>query len=408
MVVKNTKLGGLNFSTPSDRVKPTDLNDTFDILGDVVNKALGSLFNDISQNLFNADYLGFDSKLFNSGLPNLKNVFYSTFQSDDADSYSGFEYNATTDSYILPNPFYIVEADDDTIPWSSNNTIVSKISSGKWLIYSTSSSYEVRRAEVIKSLFFGTTGSDQLILDFTNVTSVKSSDSRDIGKRVHYAVGTRSASIGTGTYTGTFADTSTNLDCSSWSKLEVGSAGVGSWEIPEGNIVHTQSGAVTSDEFGTDTSGDDTDNPADCQLVCTYQASPTTCRAIVICSGDISWSNNGLQSASNIDFYSDNSIPDFTSASLSDIGTIRVTMSETTTETVLKAIPIFNITQDSGLTYTYEVSSDGINYISGNNAEMFRLINTGTTLNWRVTVSGSFNGQETIHFTETAIKYNII
>ncbi len=30
MVVKNTKLGGTDFSTPQDRVKPTDLNDTYD------------------------------------------------------------------------------------------------------------------------------------------------------------------------------------------------------------------------------------------------------------------------------------------------------------------------------------------------------------------------------------------
>jgi len=34
MTIKNTKLGGTDFSTPSDRVKPTDLNDTFDAVAD--------------------------------------------------------------------------------------------------------------------------------------------------------------------------------------------------------------------------------------------------------------------------------------------------------------------------------------------------------------------------------------
>ena len=68
---------------------------------DEVMNALGSLFNDTAQNIFNADYIGFDSKLSNTGVPQLKNVFYSTFQSDDADVSTGFNYWSTIDAYVL-------------------------------------------------------------------------------------------------------------------------------------------------------------------------------------------------------------------------------------------------------------------------------------------------------------------
>ena len=43
-----------------------------------------SIFNDVAQNLFEADYNGFDSRLAGTGTPNLKNVFYSTFKTEVA------------------------------------------------------------------------------------------------------------------------------------------------------------------------------------------------------------------------------------------------------------------------------------------------------------------------------------
>jgi len=66
---------------------------------DEVMNAMGSIFNDAAQNLFNADYIGFDSRLTNSTTPNLKNVKYSTFTSDDADVSTNLTYNGTEDSY---------------------------------------------------------------------------------------------------------------------------------------------------------------------------------------------------------------------------------------------------------------------------------------------------------------------
>ena len=86
---------------------------------DEVMNALGSNFNDTAQNIFNADYIGFDSRLHDSGVPNYKNVFYSTFTSDDASTATNFEYDATDDLYktspVLTgnsDVYIIIEADD--------------------------------------------------------------------------------------------------------------------------------------------------------------------------------------------------------------------------------------------------------------------------------------------------------
>lgn len=98
MAIKNTKLGGTDFNTPSDRIKPTDLNDTFDVIGDVTNKALGSLLNDTAQNIFNAAYLGFDAKLNGDGSPNLDKVDYDIFSSD---SMTGGFYDGTNEKYLF-------------------------------------------------------------------------------------------------------------------------------------------------------------------------------------------------------------------------------------------------------------------------------------------------------------------
>ena len=81
MAVKNTILGGTDFTTPDARIKPTDLNDTFDASAGWID-SLGIMFKNYSQMLFNSALVGFDSGLYDdagsSGTPDLKNIFYST------------------------------------------------------------------------------------------------------------------------------------------------------------------------------------------------------------------------------------------------------------------------------------------------------------------------------------------
>jgi hypothetical protein len=100
----------------------TEVNQNFE---DTLN-AMASIWNDTAQNLFNATYLGFDSKLVDSGTPSLKNVFYSVFTSDDADTVHGFEYDSADDLYKTVNAFATgtTESTQSISSYTDNSTTV--------------------------------------------------------------------------------------------------------------------------------------------------------------------------------------------------------------------------------------------------------------------------------------------
>jgi hypothetical protein len=321
---------------------------------DEVMNAFGSMFNDAAQNLFNADYLGFDSKLDVTGEPNLKNVFYSTFTSDDADVNYGFVYDSTNDYYYTPdlsavNEYVIIEADDDDISWTSNDTILEKIASGKWRLYGTGADTDaVKRAKIHKSLWYGTDGSNQLILDFTNITAIKTSHANDVGKRAHLISRpyTGGAPI-TRTIDGTFSDTTNNTDCSSWSNLLGGSDGNDTkiWQIPTGTTRNSSTSTSASSELGTDTSADENDNPANCRIDCTGD-NPNASNyfhVLILCVGDITWSGNVDETI--VDYFTDELIPLFTIADTSaneglDVSTL--IFKDTASASVTNCIPVIN------------------------------------------------------------------
>jgi len=68
---------------------------------DEVMNAMSSNFVDNANLLFNADYIGFNSKLNNDGVPQLKNVDYDTFTSDTATD-TNMYYDSAMDAYIGP------------------------------------------------------------------------------------------------------------------------------------------------------------------------------------------------------------------------------------------------------------------------------------------------------------------
>ena len=178
--------------------------------------ALGSMFKDTAQ------------LLYNTGVAEgtLKNVFYDRLNSDSASTNFNFFYNAGTDLYEMIDlsgitEYIIIEATSLSAPWTSNNTRTIQISSGKWLVYCTTGTDEVKRAQIHKSLWYGTTGSDALIEDFTSVTTVQTSHADDVGKRAFKLFATETSGAGASyTIDGVPANTSDNV-ISSWSKLFV-------------------------------------------------------------------------------------------------------------------------------------------------------------------------------------------
>lgn len=388
---------------------------------DEVMNAIGSQFQDTAQMIFNGDYIGFDSRLSNTGLPSLKNVFYDTFTSDTADTILGFDYDGADDLYKTPDMtgvtnFVVIEAtDDSTSTWNGvNNTYLFKVSSGKWILASNSADVEVQRAEIIKTLFYGTTGADQLVDQFTNITSIRTSYSDDVGRRTVLANIVEATSSQTSTKTGTFADTSTNTDCSSWSSISNGaSAGSTSrWELPSGNALNTVAGGGSNDELGTDTTGDEATNPADCQLDGTLgpAGGPVTIWAIIACKGTISWVTVGTpETDTDRDFVTDGTIPLFGAAdTLSNEGGINdstLIFKDTASSSVTNAIAVINSSIDGTSSEQISVSANGgSNWTDVDNAEIARPT-AGTALWRRITITRADLSKED-EVTEQAVKSN--
>lgn len=395
---------------------------------DEVMNALGANFVDISQNLFNADYIGFDTRLRNTGVPNLDNVLYSTFTTDDADTNIGFAYDTTNDLYALPDftsgltEYVIVFATSLSASWNANDCRTVEFATGKWIIYCTVGTDEVRRAQIHKSLWYGTDGSDALMDDFTSVTAVKTSNAQDVDKRATLAKFDLVNNTTGNTYTGTFNDTSTNNDCSVWSRIfgnfqgATGGTFVIKVEFAVGNIINsvslTQNTSNTIDEFGLDKSADELTNPADIELRHTGTGASTQTSdidVVILHEGTISWATGGTPTVSEKDYTTDDSIPVMIAAgtlAAEGVGLVNTLIfKDTTTPTVTNAIPSINSTIDATSTEQIAISANGgTNFTNVNNGEVARPV-TGTAL-WRRIIITRATLDKLDKVTEQAVKFN--
>ena len=377
---------------------------------DEVMNAIASNFVDNAQNLFNADYIGFDSRLSNTGAPSLKNVFYSTFQTDDADINYGFIYDSTNDLYQLPDlssvSYYVVI--EATSYSGTLGTNVIQIDSGKWLVFDSTldASQEVQRALVHKALWVqGTESAD----NWTSITALKVSDSDDTGMQGNYMTGSFS-----GGGSGAGGNTST-------------------WEMPTNTILNTQ-----SNEIGTDQSADEKVDPATCRAEGLYNSAiilqidgvpsdqsgntisswsnvsannsnDATCSVITFCQGNIAWTANSGSIGIDIDYFVDYSVPLSTlagSLSAEGAGNGTLIFKDTASASVTNAIAVINSTIDATSSEQISISADGgSNYTNVNNAEIARPT-AGTAL-WRRIVITRTDTSKTDIVTEQAVKYEL-
>ena len=235
-----------------------------------------------------------------------------------------------TDKYstFIETVYVQIEASSlTTNDFSINNCLCKMIEAGKWVLYCTTGTDEVKRAQIYKTLFYGSDGTNPRASDtyITGITALKTSITRDVGKRAFYVKATHPANDDSCNLTGTFADTSGNDDCSTWSYVYNGGQyenAYSHWEVPSGTVRNTADYETrTSDETGTDTTGDETDNPATCKLRGGQDSNVNANRvgkAIILCVGGLSWVANGSTNNSEIDFYIDNSIPLLTVGDLAE------------------------------------------------------------------------------------------
>lgn len=279
MAIKNTALGGTDWGA-EEAINNTDLNDTIDAAVSKIQQLSAFWLND---------------------------ELYDVYDDFDGEMY--VEIHASS-----------VSAVGD---FSINNCTLTADGGGVWTLTSSSTSPEVQRAEIYKTLFYGTDGSNPRASAtyITGITAIKTSAAIDVGKRAYYVEASINGSANV-TYTGTFSDTTDNYKCSSWSYLSTNATNTevyARWEVPSGTTLNTQgpSATGTSDETGLDLSADDVDNPTNCQLEVNANLAGRIAsgRAYVLSYGSISWSLSGSATSSSLtDFYTDNSIPLLTAA----------------------------------------------------------------------------------------------
>lgn len=384
----------------------------------------GFVFNNLMQTIFNNDYSGWNAKLNNSGSPSFLNLFFSTFQADNADTNFGFLYDSTNDLYTLSDlsgvtEYIIIEATSLSAAWDANNSKTIQVSSGKWLVYCTSGTDAVHRAQINKSLWYGTDGSDALIDDFTSVTAVKTSHTNDIDKR---ALLTQFTPGGGGVIvaTGTFNDTSGNNNCSIWTDLTAKITGAQGGittmnaEFAIGNVINlaSQNGGPGTDisfELGTDRSADELTNPADCEFNYGGAGNSTAsgiADIVILCEGTVTWSGGTL--ATEKDYTADDSIPVMVAAgslSAEGVGNGTLIFKDTASSDVTNAITIVNSTIDASSSKQISTSANGgSNFTNGDNGELVRPI-TGTAL-WRKIVITRTDLSKLDIVTEQAVKWS--
>lgn len=213
---------------------------------------------------------------------------------------------------------YSIEIWTDTIHanFTANGVNAYEISPGIWKVNATNGNYEIDRALVMKTLFYGTGGGDpRATLDYMTIPShAFTNETRDIGKKGGYASISNGITGGSrsGTYTGTYSDTSTNLDLSVWSKIILSGANANSWVT--GSYSNSRSSSGTTDETGTDLSSEQQDNPATNILSYNLASVETsTINGFFLTKGNISWvlSGTGSPTYSNTDFFYNHSFPLF-------------------------------------------------------------------------------------------------
>jgi len=240
------------------------------------------------------------------------------------------------------SPVVIITATSlTTSDFSINDCTCLLFSSGNWILYSTVGTTEEKRAKIIKTLFYGTDGSDarSSTTYITGLTALQTSVTRDVGKQAYYyqIVGGDSTDIGDSGdeyyYSLVFNDTSSNTDCSSWSRCTATKIGFTSsgnyaaWELPTSTILNGTGGvgsSIVNDEMGTDLTADELDNPVNGRVMSDWDRSGnrfiTTIKVLVLSTGTISETIGGRantnQVASTIDFATDESVPVFTSIDL--------------------------------------------------------------------------------------------
>ena len=303
MAIRNNLLGGNDIQENEVEFKSADYNDTNnELVKHNVNNYRANILNTIRQLQdrtisFSADG-GEWAEAYVDSTGRLNSVDSTTMQFDTN------KYESITSS---TEPFVIIEATSLTeSDFSINDCFIGKVDTGKWLLRCTSGTDEVKRAQLLKTLFYGTDGSDPRASSsyITNLTDIKTTVDDDVGKRAHYIklranYPAESDNFGPVYFTGDFVNTTSN-ECFIWgytyARRGVSGTAYSRLEIPTDNIIQQSSSssagvAVYHDNLGTETFYT-VNNPANFRLSVKNRTNENRSglnfiHAIIICDSDI-------------------------------------------------------------------------------------------------------------------------
>ncbi len=370
----------------------------------------GFIFQNMAQTIFNADYEGWNAAINGTGVPDFENFIYDTFQnSTKITTNSGWTIASNKATKI--NYGYFVDIHADSISaigdFEINDCKIHKeIDSNIWRLYCTTGSAAVKRAKVIKTLFYGSDGTNPRANStyITNCTALKCSDSNDVGKRAYFEfIFYEFPGMGDTTITGTFAG-GANTNVNSWSDLEEdgGVAKTASWQMPSGTTLNSVTGPNnSSDEIGTNTSGDDKNTPATCKINLERDANAGfLVDVMVLTKRAITWvtvdPGSGIVVQTERDFVADG-FPAFTQAAATDVTATLLSTQTTFSRRVNGAFFIANFTEDTAGDIHFDVSADDketwtLNVVP-NTFFLFRKPGKKVNIRTRFTGSGNDTGE---------------
>ena len=166
------------------------------------NDTLGN-FNDTQSVVFEIDTIRVDLgiPLDNSFTDSVSTEFTANGSSTNIQIANMSLYNTTGGYSILgtvgfTSNNYFIDIYADSFSGTDINTVnFTEIANGVWRVNSTEADYNTSRAQVIKTLFYGTTGSNERILNFGSPTKLISNDIRDNGVNAFYFVITNNQEI---------------------------------------------------------------------------------------------------------------------------------------------------------------------------------------------------------------------
>lgn len=312
-----------------------------------------------------------------------------------------YDYDLGVD-FSDPNLYYVI-IEADSISSISNFQVVTdvymqNIASKKWILYSASTSgYEISRAKVMKTLFYGTAGTDPRVTStyITNIQALKSNDPRDIGRRAYYIKHQGGGSSSSGYRTCTFNSTLNNYNVSLWGQAKITYMCYQSYiQMPAGTTKISQ--ARSCDGSGVSVSNDDTEiasymvnNPPDLRnggSTGSYSSTGWDSVSFILTKNEITGCVNtgSTSSSTHTDFYTTHGVPFITPIDHKDIYSINSASSSDTLDVNMAYTGTY-ITINTPDVLELNDSSMGTNLQNGSCYDL-----TINTLNWTVLANVTF------------------